>query len=236
MQTLTIATVVAALGAAAIVDAGAVPRSSASCAVLPRETLRVRLVLDPGVPEDLREPTEATVAMLWRGEGVAIEWLPLSPDGELGRATSFWLRITARPIGDLRADEPTLGAVRFIGGQPHRDVLVSWPGVREWARRQRERRFKTLFFGASPFVGLAAFGDFEALARRAAAYAGAHEVGHFVLGSRGHDRTGLMRRDLVSHVAATLDSRELILADHSRTRLRDRIAQGAACATVATRN
>jgi hypothetical protein len=65
------------------------------------------------------------------------------------------------------------------------------------------------------------------------AYAAAHEVGHFVLGMKSHDGAGLMRRDLVARVVASVEDRDLILSDNSRRRLQQRLAQGAACAPAA---
>lgn len=193
--------------------------------------MRVRLVLEPAVPAELRPQVESSVATIWRGEGVAVEWLPYSAPGETDRTTNLWLRITARLIGDpANLGDPTLGTVRFFGSVPHPEVLVSWAATQEWARRERRRQLRGTFVGESPHVSLV-FGGFEELARRAVALAAAHEMGHFVLALKTHDRSGLMRRGLVPHVVAAVEDRDLNLSAKSRQRLRDRLAQGAACPT-----
>lgn len=205
----------------------------AACAVLPRQELRVRIVLDPHIPQDLRAEVESTVAAVWRTEGLSFVWLLAAPAGAADPTTSFWLRITAHPIGDLGVQpEPVLGVVRFAGDVPRPEVLVSYAAVREWMLRERARRFRVLFFGMSRLDTLE-FGGFEVLARRAVAHAAAHEVGHYVLGSKAHDRSGLMRRDLLARSLTRRGSPDLALSPESRRRLSRRLEQGAACASAA---
>jgi hypothetical protein len=202
---------------------------AADCLSLPRPTMHVRLVLESGVAPDLRGVVERTVATVWRGEGIAVEWLPPSPPGPADPKTSMWLRLTLAPIGDLRTQhEPTLGVVRVAGGAPRPDIVVSVGAVREWIRRERDRRFRTLFMGMSRLSSLD-FGGFDVLADRAVGYAAAHEVGHFVLASTTHDPRGLMRRDLVARTVARVEHRDLRLSDASHERLQQRLALAAAC-------
>lgn len=236
MPTLTIAAALFAVAGAGVPEtaapaASAAPGSAAECAVLPRPTMRVRLVLERDVPEDLRPLVEATVTTVWRGEGLTVEWLPYSAAGGTDRNTNLWLRVTAKLLGDsAHRGDPTLGTVRFFGAVPHPDVLVSWTAAQEWARRERGRRYFSTFAGARH--SSLTFGGFEELSRRAVALAAAHEVGHFVLGLKTHDGSGLMRHDLVPRIVAAVEDRDLILSDKSRRRLRQRLAQGAACPSV----
>lgn len=207
------------------------PASTAECAVLPRATMRVRLVLEPGVPPELRPQVESTVATVWRGEGLTVEWLPYSAPGETDRTTNLWLRITNNWLGASRSKAAaTLGAVRFLGNRPHPDVLVSWPASRAWAEREQARPFRSVLATSAHEAALL-FGGLDELARLAVGYAAAHEVGHFVLALKSHDRSGLMRRGLVPHVVAAVEDRDLELSSKSRQRLRERLAQGAACPT-----
>jgi hypothetical protein len=235
MQTLTIAPVLFAFATATMPATAALagsdgPGLAAECAVLPRATMHVRLVLEPDVPQDLRAQVESTVATIWRGEGLTIEWLPYTPPGEADPRTSLWLRVTTRWIeAPGYGPDTTLGAVRFLGGVPHHDVLVSWTAVREWARAERDRQFRSIFVGVSRDASLE-FGGFEVLARRAAALAAAHEVGHFILASKTHDKSGLMRRGLMPSTVAAVEHPDLSLSVGSRQRLQDRLAQGATCA------
>lgn len=213
------------------VAAPAAPRPALAeeCDVLPRPTMRVRLVLERGVPDALRDELQTSIAAVWRTEGLLLTWLPAAAAGEGNPTTDIWLRITTRVFGDIaRQAEPTLGVVRFIGALPHRDVLVSYTAVREWIRRERDRRYPALFpASVSRLVGLD-WGGFEALAREALGYAAAHEVGHFVLGTRQHDASGLMRRDLASAIG-TGPPTAFQLADDSRLRLVERVDRAATC-------
>ncbi|MEZ5292757.1 MAG: hypothetical protein R2745_16875 [Vicinamibacterales bacterium] len=220
-----------AVVAVALGDASPAPTPPAArvCAVLPRPSLRIRLVLEPGVPEELRPVVESTVATVWRSEGLTIAWLPEAPPGHVDRTTAFWLRIVTGPLGDLaRQAEPTLGMVRFMGDVPRPDVLVSLAAVREWARRERDRHFRVIFHGMTRLDGLE-FAGYDELARRGLGYAAAHEVGHFVLGLKSHDRAGLMRRALAACTVADVEHPDHRLSPESRERLRRRLAQGAAC-------
>jgi hypothetical protein len=231
LATALIAVLVDALAGTPVLAApGAPPNDAALCAILPRQTLRIRLVIEPDVPQDLRTLIESTVATVWRGEGLSIDWRPPQPADSTDRTTHFWLRVTTRLLGRTRNErEQTLGVVRFFGDLPHHDVLVSWTAAREWSRLERVREHRSTFVGVSRHLSLD-FGGYEELARRAVAYAAAHEVGHFVLGLKSHDGAGLMRRDLVARVVASVEDRDLILSDKSRRRLQQRLVQGAACA------
>lgn len=217
---------------ASLLAAGlAIALAPANCAELPRPTMRIRLVLEAGVPADLRAEIETRVTEVWRGEGLTLSWLPQAPVGQADPATNLWLRITLAPIGDLRTqDEPTLGVVRFLGRVPRPDVLVSYGAVREWVRRERDRRFRVVFPGMSRQDSLE-FGGFEVLARHALAYAAAHEVGHFVLGTKSHDPNGLMRRDLVARTVAEPEHPDLRLSQASRQVLAGRLMLAASCPT-----
>lgn len=199
------------------------------CAILPRTEMHIRLVLEPGVPDDLRSEIESTVTAVWRGEGLRVRWMPFVPADAEAPRVDLWLRVVDRPLGPrTRAGEPTLGVVRFIGGLPHHDVLVSWPAVVEWIAADRNRRLGGAFTGALRTAHLE-LGGYDVLARRALAHAAAHEVGHFVLGVRSHDRGGLMRRDLVPRTVIDLDPRDLRLSNGNRRRLSQRLVRAAAC-------
>jgi hypothetical protein len=227
---------VALTSAGAVTRATAGPTPAAGCAELPRPSMRIRLVIEPGVPSGIQEELEVAVATVWRAEGITISWLPEAPAGQTDPATALWLRITPHSIGDLRTrHEPTLGLVRFVGQAARADVLVSYGAVREWVRRERDRRFRVLFPGMTRLESLE-FGGFHQLARRALGYAAAHEIGHFVLGSKTHDATGLMRRDLVPRTVAATEHRDLRLSDTSRLALADRLVQAAACPTSSAHN
>lgn len=197
-----------------------------ACEVLPRPSMRVRLVLEPGVPPDLRQVVEETVQRVWRAEGIGIEWLPATVEGD--PTTNVWLRITATALRrGLPRQTPVLGLVRFLGGLPHPHVLVSWAATERWVKEERDRRFRGQFAGAS-HAGLS-FAGFDDLARRAVGYAAAHEVGHFVLASQSHDDQGLMRADLVAAAVEGEARLSPVLSPGSRRVLKERLAQGVAC-------
>lgn len=200
-----------------------------ACAALPRPEMRIRLVVEPAVPPNVRSEVEAAVTAVWRGEGLRLTWLPEAVAGQAGPMTNVWLRVVARPLDDVRARTAhPLGVVRFVGDIPRQDVVVSYGAVRDWARRERDRRFLVVFPGMTRLASLE-FGGFEWLARRALGLAAAHEIGHYVLASKTHDASGLMRRDLEPRTVAAVEHRDHHLSVTSRHRLAGRLASAAAC-------
>lgn len=202
------------------------------CAVLPRPEMHARLVTEAGVPADLGGEVAAVVQRMWRSEGLVLILAPADSGRTALNDGEFRLRLTMRPIAaGAQQPEPALGVVHFTGDLPHPDVTVSFGAVLDWVRRERDRRFRVVFFGTSRQQSLE-FGGFDALARRAVAIAAAHEVGHFVLGTKAHDRGGLMRRDLALRAAEGGEPRDLALSALSRARLRDRLQQAATCGSA----
>lgn len=194
------------------------------CIALPRPALNARLILLPGVPGELQTELEATVAAVWRAEGLTLQWL----DDSSVAKPDFWLRLVPRPIGRADRDDLALGAVPFLGDVPQPHLIVSYTAVIEWMRRERNRRMPGLFFGAERLDTLAV-GGFAVMARRALAYAAAHEIGHYVLARKTHERRGLMRRDVALDAIADPEHADLSLSPASHRRLLARMAQGAAC-------
>lgn len=224
LASVSLATAVSA-SAASDIDGPA----AMACAVLPRPVMRIRLVVEPAVPADVRSEVEAAVTAVWHGEGLTLTWLPEAPAGQAHPTTNVWLRVVARPLDDVRARKAhPLGVVRFVGDIPRQDVVVSYGAVRDWARRERDRRFLVVFPGMTRLASLE-FGGFEWLARRALGLAAAHEIGHYVLASKTHDASGLMRRELVPRTVAAVEHRDHHLSFTSRHRLAGRLASAAAC-------
>lgn len=229
---LVVAGLATAVSASALEDVDS--RAAMACAVLPRPEMRIRLVVEPEVPADVRPEVEAAVTAVWRGEGLTLTWLPEAPIGRADPTTNVWLRVVARQLDDLRARKAhPLGVVRFVGDIPRQDVVVSYGAVREWARRERDRRFRLLFPGMTRLDSLE-FGGFEWLARRALGLAAAHEIGHYVLASKTHDASGLMQRELLPRTVAAVEHRDHHLSVTSRHRLAGRLASAARCPLAPT--
>ncbi len=188
--------------------------------------LTARLVILPGVPLELRADLEATVTSVWRNEGLTLEWLPASSP----RTPDFWLRLLPRPIANVDKDDLALGSVPFVGAVPQPHLVVSYAAVITWMRRERNRRMPGVFFGMEQLDTLAV-GGYDVIARRTLAYTAAHEIGHYVLATKTHDRDGLMRRAVSLDAIADPEHSGIALSARSRQRLEARMAEGEACAS-----
>ena len=166
---------------------------------------RVRVWL--AVDSDWRaaKPTiRAVVDDIWASAGLPIDWVD---DG-----SRVDLLIAVMP--QLQTKPGVLGKTIFRGDQPMPVALVSIEAVREWVDRYRTRLFNVL-------ITAARVGD-SALVARVLGYAAAHEMGHFVLATRSHASSGVMRATLRdSDVKAQPSS--WVLDATNRERLRRRL-------------
>ncbi|HUR34576.1 MAG TPA: hypothetical protein VM032_12325 [Vicinamibacterales bacterium] len=90
--------------------------------------------------------------------------------------------ITSRTLPG--AEGGGLGWIAFAGDEPQREITVSITVA--------ERMLKEAAWGHRPFTTLPPQAS-RLFLRRALARASAHEIGHYLLRSRAHTRSGLMR-------------------------------------------
>jgi hypothetical protein len=121
------------------------------------------------------------VAGIWRRYGVEVR---SAPSGTIGRDADITLAVVLTDRSDRRVPDDALGSIQFFDESPE-PRIVMYPNT-----------IATLMSEAT-FVGLKASEwsvDLrERLIGRVLGRALAHEIGHFLLRSRGHSAAGLMR-------------------------------------------
>jgi hypothetical protein len=207
--------------ALAILLSGASHARAGDCATLPRPNMRMRLtVASSGVP-DAADAIRRIVDAAWRPEGLRFEWLEGTSGFDDWSGIDVW--IAAVPGMATPRGGGVLGRVLFGHGVPRRLIRLSIGAATEWIRDDQERRLGT---GTSiPYL----LGDTARLVPVALGLIAAHEVGHFVLGSAEHSKTGLMQATY-THVRRLLARGEPPGLDSaSRAALRRRLQESARC-------
>jgi hypothetical protein len=206
----------------ASIDAVTVRMPAVRCAALPRPRMRVRLTV---VSDRLPEAGAAIrhlVDAVWQREGLVFEWDERRPGESVNwDGVDVWILASHAPAS--RLDPAALGAVMFADGQPQRLLRLSFDATIAWVTRHMAGLFRASI-EQDPQMTLA---DSRDLVLRAIGYAAAHEVGHYVLGSRDHASAGLMIAAFPEPVR--LDATHLALDASSRETLRHRLAESAQC-------
>jgi hypothetical protein len=101
-------------------------------------------------------------------------------------AIDFWIAVINTSASPEEGE--ALGFVRFSGDRPNPMARVSIDAAVMWARRYRARLLK------APMNALR-LGHIEdpLIVQRVMGYTAAHELGHFVLATKKHARSGVMQ-------------------------------------------
>lgn len=203
-----LATVVAmAAGAVAWVGTGTAAADAAparaACDVPGRPArppVRLHLVDRAGVSADARAVLMAESLRPWRAAGVAVEWGDALPAvaPRPGHEDDVYVILLPDDGAPATRKQP-LAAIRFVAGRPTTHVAVHAGYVQRRLAEMRidDRRLADLPRRQRDY----AFG-------RVLGRAVAHEVGHFLLGSPVHTRTGLMRAShRIEHLVSGGDAR-----------------------------
>jgi hypothetical protein len=191
-----------------------------SCSEAPEAVLRARLTVASGPFEPAAPVIREVVEEVWRNEGLTIVW-PDAPGENAWDDIDVWIAVTFGVSST--AGKEAMGFVRFHDGVPMPLLRISIDVALAWARRHHAAVFKVSPSSISPTAMLP-------VVSRALGYAAAHEVGHFVLASKAHASTGLMRpnyqrpSDLWNPSAWQLDAR-------SRATLSERLRRRCGCAS-----
>ena len=187
MLTLTVALVGLARSAAFAGPSTTVSGPSASAA---SSTLRVLIRVDIGAAEKHLRMAELmrSVQAIWRPYAVIV-FLDTADPGRTGYDDEIQLVVSAR-VGSSATGAPSLGWMTFVApGQPASFVTVSIASARNliagssWMGRPFERLPLTL---SQQFV------------TRAVSWSAAHEIGHYLLRTSRHSKSGLMRSRLTA--------------------------------------
>lgn len=204
----------------AAVPTGVADRDASRC--LPRRHLQVRLTIASGPPSDAETTVRHIVDDTWRSEGLIISWAQGAPDADAWQGLDLWVAIV--PGIPAASDGGPMGEVRFHRDQPRRMIRVSLDAVVAWVSRDQAARF-----GTSTVVRNQTIGRNAELVPRALGYIVAHEIGHVVLGTRAHARSGVMQATYAGAERLLTTPGALGLDATNRAVLRTRLADAARC-------
>ena len=186
-----------------------------TCTQLPVSTISVRLnTLDPYAARHARA-IQSIIDQTWTALGVQFRW---TTDNT---TTPLWIHLSSHAPRSAAPD--ALALVRFKSGVAEPAVLVFVDSVTNWVLRSEAERFRTTTRLQTPAIGDAA--DLTAIAL---GYVAAHEIGHYLLGSKRHSKVGLMQAtyERVENLRAP---RNMFLDEASRHRLDARLREGETC-------
>lgn len=197
-----------------------VSQPAPTCSEVPAAVLRARLTVATGPFESAVPVIREVVDEVWRNAGLTIVW-PDSSGENAWDDIDVWIAVIYGVPST--AGKGAMGFVRFHDGVPSPLLQISIDVALAWVMRHHAAVFKVSPSSISPTAMLPVVG-------RALGYAAAHEIGHFVLASKAHASTGLMRpnyqrpSDLWNRSAWQLDAR-------SRATLSERLRQRCGCAS-----
>jgi hypothetical protein len=209
----------AALPTAAAHNPGPVP--AAVCQVLPRTQMRLRLSLFDEGDRLNADTISQHVSQIWRAEGLALEWLPLDAPPSWTNLDA-WVQIRRGPVVGA---ESSIGAVRFQGQVPSKLIQVSIANTAKRVVANLATRWR-IELGAFFSLQVA---DSRQVLERALGFAVAHELGHYVLATKSHAGSGLMRQSFDPAADLAPRSTHAALDPKNRARLRQRIDLASQC-------
>jgi len=157
-----------------------------ACGDAPRPPVRLHLVDRAGLSIDTRDELQRETLVPWRAIGASIEWastVPVRPAG-LGEPKDLYVFIEADATETTDQRHLPMASILFVKDQPTTHITVHAGHVR---RRLADLRLGDLRLADHPRMIR------DRILGRVLGRAIAHEVGHFLYGSRAHTANGLMR-------------------------------------------
>jgi hypothetical protein len=188
------------------------------------------LTVHIGVPasrgdEELVAVLREEVERIWSRYEMAFDWtIPLEPSLPSDRP-DVWV-VTAEGPLTSRFDRDAVAAIFFAGETPTNQIRLASPSSIIDALRQRGHPL-----AAAPAAGR----EQQRLVGRVLGRALAHELGHYLLASKMHDASGLMRGELPLFELAELNDRGGFALDASRLAALRARRESTCASLVATR-
>jgi hypothetical protein len=154
--------------------------------------ISVAVTAPAGLSESLLDRIFVEAEAIWEPVGITFDWHPIA----LRKTPRDWqLALTIEnPHDRLAESQAPLGWISFAAGTPGCRIYLSQASAEELVRR-------------TPTALDIMFSAHERLIGRALGRAFSHELGHYILKSKGHTPQGLMR--------ATWPSEQLLSVDRS---------------------
>lgn len=217
VNALRVAVIAVALFGAGM--SGAVRASTDRSHPQPSLTLQIRLTVASGLPAATRATLIREAEAIWRRAGVHLQWM--APGRDDVRAARTLPVLVGHLLAPVTEDEAwTVG--RLLPDQSgDRLAIISIPAA--------ERVLATAGFAReSPGIGERRLG--LVLGRTVA-----HEIGHYLLGTKTHARRGLMRNQIDVHDFADLREGAFFLDRAAHRWIHDVLAPGASSPVLAAR-
>ena len=167
-------------------DASGAEPGRMACGDAPRPPVRLHLVDRAGLSRDAREELMRETVAPWRVAGASVKWaaaMPVRP-AALGEPKDLYVFIEADAAATIDERHLPMASILFLGGQPTTHITVHAGHV---ARRLAALRLDDVRLADRPRLLR------NRILGRVLGRAVAHELGHFLFGSREHTATGLMR-------------------------------------------
>jgi hypothetical protein len=214
------------LAAGSAVAAGSAPAAGSAAAAgvafaLP--PMIVNVTAAPGVSPSLVSRILEETDAVWRGSGVTFVWrraapqvVPYSRAGEEGPYVPSTLRIViGNDPGVVRGDKLPLGWIVFDDvTTPEQEIYVSYVNARQFIERAR---------GVVGIVEQMTIVERETYLSRAMGRVLAHELGHYLLASKSHTPSGLMRAAHTARDLFAFDRGHFAIAPAERQQLAGRL-------------
>ena len=168
------------------VAADGVENGRMACGAAPRPPVRLQLIDRAGLSFDARDALMRETLAPWRAEDVSVKWgteLPTRP-ADLGEPRDLYILVEADASETSDDRHVPMASILFVDGQPSTHITVHAGRV---ARLLADVRLDDVPFAKRPRLIR------DRVLGRVLGRAVAHEVGHFLLGSRDHAPSGLMR-------------------------------------------
>ena len=201
------------------------PVPAAVCQVLPRTQMRLRLSLFDEGDRLNADAISQHASDIWSAEGLVFEWLPHDAPPSWTNL-DVWVQIRRGPVVGA---ESSIGAVRFQGEVPSKLIQVSIANTAKRVVANLSSRWR-IELGAFFSLEVA---DSRQVLERALGYAVAHELGHYVLATKDHAGSGLMRQSFDPAADLAPASKDATLDPKNRDRLRRRIDLASQCQAAA---
>jgi hypothetical protein len=168
-----------------------------ACGDAPRPPVRLHLIDRAGLSADARVELMRETLAPWRAVGATLEWaarLPSRPPG-LGEPKDLYVLVEADADETADLGHLPMASILFTNGQPTTHITVHAGHV---ARRLATLRLDDRLLADHPRLLR------NRILGRVLGRAVAHEVGHFLSGSREHEPDGLMRAShRIEHLMAS---------------------------------
>lgn len=170
------------------VPVASAPTVLPGCISAPPRSLSLMLSIVSPVAESMRDEIRHEITSIWRSHGVLLDWVNAPRIASDRPVLRLVVQDDLQGLG-ARPDPTTIAWIRFMEARPLTLIRLSTRSALRYVSRSARRRSS----GELHLVRLVESDFYRAVFVRLLGWSLAHEVGHYLLESRKHAQTGLMR-------------------------------------------